>query len=124
MDMTGAQIRNLLEQQWLSRQSPYILQVSSALSYRWDEKRPVGSRVVPGSIRVNGAPLEDSKSYRVVANNFLAEGGDKFPEFAKGANRADTQIRDLDGLIAYLKKRENNSQSAALAPVARIGKVQ
>jgi 5'-nucleotidase len=124
MDMTGAQIRNLLEQQWLSRQSPYILQVSSGLSYRWDEKRPVGSRVVPGSVRINGAALEDGRTYRVVANNFLAEGGDKFPEFAKGANRADTQIRDLDGLIAYLKKRENNTQAATLAPVARIEKVQ
>jgi 5'-nucleotidase len=84
----------------------------------------VGSRVVPGSVKVNGAPLDDSKTYRVVANNFLAEGGDKFPEFARGANRADTQIRDLDGLIAYLKKRENNTQAAALAPAARIVKVQ
>lgn len=124
MDMTGAQIRNVLEQQWLSRQSPYILQVSSALAYRWDAKRPVGSRVVPGSVNINGVALDDSKTYRVVANNFLAEGGDKFPEFAKGTNRADTQIRDLDGLIAYLRKRESNGQAASLAPAARIEKVQ
>jgi 5'-nucleotidase len=126
MDMTGAQIRNLLEQQWLPPQSPdgYMLQVSSALSYRWDAKRPLGNRVVPGTIRINGVSLDDSKTYRVVANNFLAEGGDNFPEFAKGSNRADTQIRDLDGLIAYLKKREHNEPAASLAPTARIEKLR
>jgi 5'-nucleotidase len=128
MDMTGAQIRNLLEQQWHNPQSEggggYMLQVSSGLQYRWDPKRPVGSRVVPGSIRIDGAPLEDSKTYRVVANNFLAEGGDNFPEFAKGTNRIDTQIRDLDAVVDHLKKRERNAPEASLAPAVRIDKVR
>jgi 5'-nucleotidase len=43
---------------------------------------------VPGSVKLNGIPLEMERSYRVVTNNFLAEGGDGFPTFTKGGSRA------------------------------------
>jgi 5'-nucleotidase len=127
MDLTGAQIRNLLEQQWARPASSetMMLQVSAGFSYRWDEKQPKGSRIVPGSVKLNGVPLDDNKTYRVVANNFLAEGGDNFPEFAKGTHRIDTQIRDLDALIEYLGKHANaGAPAASLAPTARIEKLR
>jgi 5'-nucleotidase len=61
----------------------------------------------------------------VVANNFLAEGGDNFPEFAKGTRRIDTQIRDLDALTEYLGKHANAGVPAAsLLPSARIEKLR
>ncbi len=125
MDMTGAQLRTLLEQQWdrPAASDPSILQVSSALSYRWDESKPKGSRIV--SVKVNGAPLEDAKTYRVVANNFLAEGGDDFPILKQATNKVDTNMRDLDALIAYLKQHPGAGVPAAsLAPSARIEKVK
>jgi 5'-nucleotidase len=126
MDLTGAQLRNLLEQQWARSGGGYMLQVSSGLSYQWDSTRPVGSRVVPGSLKVGGAAVEDGKTYRVVANNFLADGGDNFPEFAKGANKVDTGIRDLDALIDYLGKHEGTGGQPAsfAAPAARIQKLR
>lgn len=127
MDMSGAQLRTLLEQQWERppASDPSILQVSSALSYRWDENKPKGGRIVPGSVKVNGAPLEDAKTYRVVANNFLAEGGDDFPVFKDATNKVDTQMRDLDALIAYLKQHPGAGVPAAsLAPSARIEKIK
>jgi 5'-nucleotidase len=128
MDMTGAQLRALLEQQWdrpAASGHQMMLQVSSSLSYRWDERRPVGSRVVPGSVRIKGAPLDDAKTYRVVANNFLAEGGDDFPAFKQGTNKIDTQVRDLDAVIAYLKQHPGaGAPAASLAPAARIEKVK
>jgi 5'-nucleotidase len=126
MDLTGAQLRNLLEQQWARSGGGYMLQVSSGLSYQWDSTRPVGSRVVPGSLKVSGAAVEDGKTYRVVANNFLADGGDNFPEFAKGANKVDTGIRDLDALIDYLGKHEGTGGQPAsfAAPAARIQKLR
>ncbi len=125
MDLTGAQIRSLLEQQWqrASNLPNTILQVSNGFSYQWDERRPVGSRVVPGSIALDGKPLEDGQTYRVVANNFLAEGGDGFPEFAKGTRRIETGLLDLDAFTDYL--RANEGQGASLAPSApRIVKLQ
>jgi 5'-nucleotidase len=128
MDLTGAQIRNLLEQQWArpGASGGYMLQVSSGLSYQWDSTRPTGSRVVPGSLKLNGVPVDDAMTYRVAANNFLAEGGDNFPEFAKGANKVDTQIRDLDALIDYLAKHEGTGGQPAsfAAPAARVHKVR
>lgn len=126
MDLTGAQLRRLLEQQWQrpSASGATILQVSQGLSYAWDEKRPLGQRLVPGSLKFNGAPVEDHQTYRVVANNFLAEGGDNFPEFAKGAKRVDTQIVDLDALSDYIAKHPGAGGAAAgMAPTARIHKL-
>jgi 5'-nucleotidase len=127
MDLTGAQIGKLLEQQWVRPPAAWdtVLQVSNGLSYQWDSTRPPGSRVVPGSVKLNGVPLDDAKTYRVAANNFLAEGGDNFPEFAKGTNRVETHIRDLDALIDYLGKNEGlGGTKASLAPSTRIHKVR
>lgn len=115
MDLTGAQLKALLEQQWTKPDSDggSVLQVSSALHYRWDSTRPVGQRVVPGSITVAGVAIDDAKTYRVVANNFLAEGGDTFTIFAKGTRRVDSGIRDLDALIAYLAKHDKAGTPSA-----------
>jgi len=127
MDLSGAQLRRLFEQQWQrpSASGATILQVSQGLSYTWDEARPVGQRLVPGSLKFNGAPVEDTKTYRVVANNFLAEGGDNFPEFAKGTNRVDTQIVDLDALSDYIAKHPGaGGTQAGLVPTLRIDKVR
>jgi 5'-nucleotidase len=116
MDMTGAQLRALLEEQFQrpdGSDHAAILQVSSSLRYRWDNARPAGAKVVPGSITVNGAPLLDGKTYRVVANNFLAEGGDGFPTFARATNKHDTNIVDIDAFTALLVKRQNSAASTA-----------
>jgi 5'-nucleotidase len=126
MDLTGAQLRALLEQQWPRAEASgeSVLQVSNGFSYRWDASRTNGSRVVPGSIKLNGVPLDDAKRYRIVANNFLAEGGDKFPEFAKGVNRVDTGILDIDALLDHLGKNAGiGAPAAGMAPSARIEKV-
>lgn len=125
MDLSGAQLRRVLEQQWdrPSASGATILQVSQGFSYTWDDKRPVGSRVVPGSLKLHGAPVEDGKTYRVVANNFLAEGGDNIPEFAKGTNRVDTQLIDLDALSDFIARNPGaGAPAAGMAPSVRIAK--
>jgi len=122
-DLRGAQLRELLEQQWKREGSRgYMLQVSGSLSYQWDSTRPPGQRVLPGSVKVDGKPLEDGKTYRVVANNFLADGGDNFPALGGGTNRIDTGMRDLDALIAHLK--QGGGAASLAAPQPRIKKVR
>jgi 5'-nucleotidase len=125
LDLTGAQLRALLEQQWdRPGNERYMLQVSRALSYAWDSTRPVGQRLVPGSLKVDGKPVDDAGTYRIVANNFLADGGDNFPALAKGVKRRDTGMRDLDALIGYLKQNPETGAAALAAPQPRINKLR
>ncbi|NGZ85832.1 bifunctional metallophosphatase/5'-nucleotidase [Duganella aceris] len=127
MNLRGAQIVELLEEQWIGERDATrgLLQVSEGFSYEWDARQPPGSRVVPGSVKLNGVPLDMGSSYRVVTNNFLAEGGDGFPTFAKGGNRAATEIRDIDALTDYLVKREQDRKPAGVAaPLTRYKRVQ
>ncbi|WUR14373.1 bifunctional metallophosphatase/5'-nucleotidase [[Empedobacter] haloabium] len=115
MNLTGTQIRALLEQQWVGDkvESRGLLQVSEGFSYRYDLRKPAGQRVL--EVSLNGVPLDDNASYRVAANNFIAEGGDAFPMFAKGTNRAETGVRDIDSLTSYLTYREQQRKPAGLA---------
>jgi 5'-nucleotidase len=124
LDLTGAQLRAVLEQQWDRQGERYMLQVSRSLSYAWDSTRPVGQRLVPGSLKVDGKPVGETQTYRVVANNFLADGGDFFPTLAKGVNRLDTGMRDLDALIGYLKQNPETGTAGMAAPQPRINKVR
>jgi len=127
MNLTGAQIRGLLEQQWVGDkpETRGLLQVSEGFTYRYDLRRPAGERVIPGSILLNGVQLEDNASYRVIVNAFLAEGGDAFPMFAKGSNRVETGIRDVDSLVRYLVRREQDKRlPGAVADATRIQQVK
>jgi len=123
MNLRGSQIYALLEEQWNGGRdiTRGLLQVSDGFTYAWDPKRPVGSKVVPGSVMLNGAPVAQDSSYRVVVNNFLAEGGDAFPTFAQGSERAETGVRDIDALAGYLVQREQAGTPAGRAtPQNRI----
>jgi 5'-nucleotidase len=116
MSLSGAQIRMLLEQQvWLdveAQDGRNVLQVSDGFTYTWDRNRPVGQRVLPESVKLNGIALDDATDYRIVANNFIAGGGDRLPMLPQGKNRVDTGIKDLDVFVAYLKAREQAGQPA------------
>jgi 5'-nucleotidase len=120
MTLTGAQLLRVLEQQW--RATPgdrtRMLQVSEELRYAWDDKRPIGQRIVPGSVRVAGASLEPSTRYRVVVNDFLAGGGDGFTTFTEGRDLA-AGPSDLEALEAFLRERP----VTAMPPAGRIRKV-
>lgn len=100
MVLTGRQIRLLLEQQF-TRPRPEVMGVSDGFSYTWDLSRPAGDRVIAESIRVNGRPLMMSERYRIVANSFIAAGGDGFSVFVEGTDRY-SGLLDLEALVNYL----------------------
>jgi 5'-nucleotidase len=120
MTLTGAQIVQLLEQQWIGRTGPNgtILQVSRGFGYTWDPARPVGQRVVPGSVMLDGKPVEPGASYRVTVNSFLAAGGDSFPVLKEG-REARTGLMDIDAFEAYVKA----NPTLAPGPLDRIRRV-
>ena len=100
MDVTGAQIKTLLEQQWINQNPAKILKISG-LKFTWDANLPIGSRVV--DIRDgSGTPLDPNATYRVAVNSFLAGGGDNFLVLASGTNRVVGAV-DLDALVNYVE---------------------
>jgi 5'-nucleotidase len=67
----------------------------------WDAAKPIGSRVVAGSMKLNGAPVRLDLEYRVVANSFVAAGAEGFTVFRDGRDR-QVSVLDLDALVEYL----------------------
>jgi 5'-nucleotidase len=102
LTLTGAQIKDMLEQQWLDPKRPRILQVSRGFSYSWDNAKPYGERVIADSISLNGARIEPSQTYRVTVNNFLSVGGDGFTVLKEGKGPL-TGGYDADALDVYFK---------------------
>jgi 5'-nucleotidase len=100
MDLTGAQLLRLLEQQWEGRATrSLVLHVSEGFSYSWDAARPAGQRVLPGSAMLHGEPIRADAMYRVATNSFLGEGGDGFTIFKQGKN---VQTGELDSVVLKL----------------------
>jgi 5'-nucleotidase len=92
--------------------------VSKGFSYTWDNSKPVGQRVVPGSVRLNGQPLDAAARVRVTVNAFLAGGGDSFPILKEGKDSV-TGIMDVDALELYVKA----NPTLAPGPLDRISRL-
>jgi 5'-nucleotidase len=118
LTLTGAQIKDALEQQWLDPKRPRILQVSKDFNYTWDNAKPYGDRVVADRMSLNGQPIDPAKSYRVTVNNYLAVGGDGFTALKEGTGQ-QFGIYDVDALYVYFR---DNSPIAPTTPdrIARM----
>ncbi|KWW98005.1 5'-nucleotidase [Carbonactinospora thermoautotrophica] len=103
MDLTGAQILKLLQQQYseANAASPRVLQPSEAVRYTVDLTRTGADRIVADSVRINGQPLDLARVYKVTVNEFLAGGGDGFTVLKEGRN-PQRSVPDLDAFVAYL----------------------
>lgn len=132
LNLTGAQLLRVLEQQWEAPNNTAktnaatnavgrLLQPSKGLTYTYDNNQPaglakgLGNRIVAGSLKLNGVAIDPTKSYKIVTNSFLASGGDNFTVMATGSNITDTKMLDLDAFIAYFK-----ANSPVSPPAARV----
>ena len=121
MDLTGTQIKAVLNEQWNGNNEPTtarkILQVSG-LSYTWDvsEAGLPGANALVGDVMIDAdgnsatpmVPLVDGTTYRVVVNNFLSDGGDNFATFKLGTNKLIGGL-DIDSLRTYLGANDPTS---------------
>jgi 5'-nucleotidase len=116
--LKGAQILELLRQQWAGAEpgNPRILQ-SAGLSYRWDARAPLAERL--SEVRVGGAPLDETKDYRVVSSAFLADGGDRYSVLAQGRDRQTLGL-DVDALVSHLKQSGASLRSRVPGRVLRL----
>jgi 5'-nucleotidase len=125
LDLTGAQLNCLLEQQY---QVGRVLYVSDSVRYQVDPAGTpaaagadpcTGTRVPDGSVQIGGAPVTADATYRVTVNNFLAGGGDGFSVLTGGTNPVTGAI-DLDAFTAYLGAN-SPVPAPALDRVTRVG---
>ncbi|MDI3421663.1 bifunctional metallophosphatase/5'-nucleotidase [Streptomyces luteolus] len=118
MTLTGEQLIDVLQEQFsgTNAEAPRFLQLSSALSYSVDMSRTGADRLLVDTVEVNGKRVRPTDSYRVTANEFLADGGNGFTTFTKGTDREGGDIPDLDALVDYLG--HHSTAETPLAPPA------
>ena len=101
-DLTGAQIIGVLEEQWqpAGASRPFLkLGVSQGLFYTYDPAAAAGEHIQ--DVWLNGEPLDLDANYTIVANSFLAAGGDNFATLAQGSATNDTGQSDLASMVDY-----------------------
>lgn len=117
MDLTGAQIDTLLEQQWSGLPNVRILKISG-LRYTWDASRPIGDRVIQ-ILAEDGTPIDPATTYRVTVNSFMAGGGDGFPVLPQGTNRVIGPV-DLAALVQYVESLPQPFTAAIEGRITRL----
>ena len=129
MQLTGAQIKTVLEQQW-QRDAynalptrPFLrLGVSDGFEYTYTQQtvteQPLDNPGTPnvdeslttyqapqGAVTgmwLNGEPIDPATTYSVTVNSFLSTGGDNFFELANGVGKRDTGKIDLAAMVDYM----------------------
>jgi 5'-nucleotidase len=145
LDLTGQQLKNLLEQQFvgcLGQTTQRILQVSNGLRYTWKDSNPACSKVTEVRLQrmdltatppvplaaeelivSNGVVQDPSRVYRVTVNNFIQGGGDGFTVLSGGSNVLGGG-QDIDALVAYLNAyKEPRPAYDATQPALNIPRI-
>lgn len=106
LDLTGAQVYEMLEQQFQPEQSRPVLRLglSDNVTYTYDPTADDGGDIT--GVWIDGNPVALDATYRVASNTFLLAGGDNFDVFTEGQNFVETGIVDLEGYVTYLREGE------------------
>ena len=109
-EVTGAQFKQMLEEQWQrdgggAPSSEFLaFSVSENVEYVFDSTRDMDDRII--DIRVNGEPIDVDATYTIVTASFLFEGGDNMFALSQAQNVSDTGVLDRDAFIEYLQANE------------------
>jgi 5'-nucleotidase len=110
MNLTGAQIKQLLEQQFGTRfgERVRLMGVSKGFRFTWDAVKPPGERVIAESMTLNGVMIKKDLQYRVAANSFIAGGSEGLTVFREGTDR-QVSVLDLEALTLFLGSAAANA---------------
>jgi 2',3'-cyclic-nucleotide 2'-phosphodiesterase/3'-nucleotidase/5'-nucleotidase len=68
----------------------------------------------------DGTPIDDTKTYTVAVNNFMASGGDSYDALGQAAKRTDTGRLIRDAMEAYVRAQCAGGKSLDIARDGRI----
>ena len=119
MDLTGAQIKATLEQQWqpAGAARPFLrLGASKGFTYTYDPSRAPA----PASPRCGSTARRSTcgDDVSVTVNSFLATGGDAFTALNGGTNKQDTGKVDLQAMVDYMDEFANPDEGDPPLPVS------
>ncbi|MEU9033466.1 bifunctional metallophosphatase/5'-nucleotidase [Streptomyces sp. NPDC048352] len=122
LPVTGEQLLTALRQQFTgaNEASPRFLQLSRELSYSVDMSRSGADRLLADTVRVGGQPVDPGATYKVVLNEFLANGGNGFTVFGEITARQGGDTTDLEALVHYLQATTSAARPAAPPAPGRI----
>jgi 5'-nucleotidase len=100
---TDQQLYDVLEQQFENPAAgQQRVMAVSQVTYSYTRSVPVGQkRILDGSLMIGGATVDKAASYRVVLNNFIADGGDGFTVFRSCTAPLGGDV-DIDAFARYL----------------------
>ena len=96
MTLTGAQLLDLLKEQWCGRSKTEVMHASAGVSYTWSattaraiKNTPCASAPNPVTgLEIGGDPVEAEREYRITVNSGMANRDDHYPTLTRGTNRA------------------------------------
>lgn len=91
LDMTGTEVLKLIEHMAYRGGWP----ISASLRYEIFEGKPI-------EIKIHGDPLSESKTYKVVMPDYIANGGDKLDFLTKIESRKDTDKLIRKAFMEYI----------------------
>lgn len=104
-ELKGADLKAALENGFVQIETPSgrFPQISG-MSVEVDRSRPAGSRVV--SVRINGEPLDEARTYRVGTADFMLRGGDGYVALTRGTPKVGgTDGKLMAGeVMAHIRK--------------------
>lgn len=141
IELTGAQIKQFLEEQWQSVQPsgtparPFLnTAFSSNVTYTVNSDVPTDTACTLAnqcgwhdsashvtSVFINGVALNPTKTYKIITLSYLTESGDNYWVMAGGKHGQDTGLLDRDAWVAYLQALSgitatNAQPTKAIAP--------
>lgn len=104
-EVTGAELKEALENgtSQYEEKAGRFLQVAG-MKYAFDISKPVGERISDVEVAEGDAfvPLDPAKSYLVVSNNYVRQGGDGFKTFVDAAKAYDYGPDLADVVAEYI----------------------
>ncbi|MEV0369829.1 bifunctional metallophosphatase/5'-nucleotidase [Streptomyces sp. NPDC050636] len=117
--VTGAQIHDALEEQWAPTRSGGLgfapLAVSANVRYAFDAAGPVGRRIAPADVHINGTALDPERRYRLAAPSYTLINQDGYSAF-NGFTTPVRHARDFESFVSFVRAR----QRLAPAPLDRV----
>ncbi|MCF3175302.1 bifunctional metallophosphatase/5'-nucleotidase [Streptomyces sioyaensis] len=117
--VTGRQLHDALEEQWAPTAGGGLgyspLAVSANVRYTFDAAAPVGRRIDPADVFIDGTALDLTRHYRLAAPSYTLINQDGFSAFT-GFTAPVRHTRDFESFVSFVRTKKQ----LAPAPLNRV----